>query len=130
MMNTFTGLVEASASTEAAVRPGVALTGNLPSFFVVGPPRTGTSWLHQILKDHAVLPRSTKETHFFDKHFHCGLHWYKGHYDIPTRANGRIGEIAPTYFASNVARDRMARIVPHAKVICIFRNPLERLLSL
>jgi hypothetical protein len=30
--------------------------GLLPSFFVVGPPRTGTSWLHEVLRWHAVLP--------------------------------------------------------------------------
>src|SRR5262249_54564731 len=75
-------------------------------------------------------PRSTKGTHYFDKHFHRGLQWYRGHYDFGAKSNERIGEIAPTYFASNAARDRIARIVPQAKVVCIFRNPLERLLSL
>lgn len=128
MMNTFTGMM-GGATSDATATPLVASAISLPSFFVIGPPRTGTSWLHQVLKDHAHLPRATKETHFFDKHFHRGLAWYRGHYD-PAPPGKRMGEVAPTYFACEAARDRIARITPNAKVVCILRNPLERLLSL
>ena len=101
----------------------------LPSFFIIGPPRTGTTWLHEVLKDHAQLPSSSKETRFFDKHYHYGISWYRAHYG--KRLPGRcIGEVAPTYFASSVARERIARVAPGAKVVCIFRNPVQRLLSL
>ncbi len=41
-----------------------------------------------------------------------------------------MGEIAPTYFASDSARERIAQVVPHARIVCIFRNPVERVLSL
>lgn len=100
-----------------------------PSFFVVGPPRTGTSWLHQVLSAHTLLPSPTKETRFFDTHFHRGLSWYRAHY--PGWVEGRqVGEVAPTYFASALARERMARVFPEAKIVCIFRNPVERVLSL
>jgi hypothetical protein len=100
-----------------------------PSFFVIGPPRTGTTWLYEILKEHAVLPSPTKETRFFDAHFHRGLDWYRAHFAPPVLGK-RIGEIAPTYFASNEASERIARHVPNAKVICVFRNPAERVVSL
>lgn len=101
----------------------------LPSFFVIGPPRTGTTWLHSILSECAWLSHPTKETRFFDKYFERGIDWYKSHY---RRArNGRkIGEIAPTYFASALARERIARLLPCAKVVCTFRNPLDRIASL
>ena len=101
----------------------------LPSFFIVGPPRTGTSWLHEILCWHAVLPFPTKETRFFDSHFHRGIEWYRAHYPRE-RAGLPIGEIAPTYFASREARERIAQVVPGARIVCIFRDPFERLLSL
>ncbi len=101
----------------------------LPSFFVVGPPRTGTSWLHQVLSSRTTLPSPIKETRFFDNHFHRGLSWYKSHFRAPDRFR-RVGEIAPTYFASNHARERIALTVPRAKIVCIFRNPVERILSL
>jgi Sulfotransferase domain len=101
----------------------------LPSFFLVGPPRTGTTWLHTILSECALLSHPTKETRFFDKHFHRGIDWYRSHYR--KQVNGRmIGEVAPTYFASPDARKRIAQVIPHAKVVCIFRNPVDRVTSL
>jgi hypothetical protein len=101
----------------------------LPSFFIIGPPRTGTSWLHNILSQKAWLSHPTKETRFFDRHFDRGLHWYKSHY---RKANGgrTIGEVAPTYFASSEARERIARLIPHARIVCTFRNPIDRVVSL
>ncbi|HZS96856.1 MAG TPA: sulfotransferase [Terriglobales bacterium] len=96
---------------------------------MVGPPRTGTSWLYEMLRGQVILPRTTKETRFFDTHFHRGLDWYRAHY--PRRTDGRrIGEVAPTYFASAEARERIAQLIPRARVICIFRDPVDRLLSL
>jgi hypothetical protein len=97
----------------------------LPSFFIVGPPRTGTSWLHQVLQPHTCLPR-VKETRFFDERFHRGVAWYRGNYPdsgLP------MGEIGPTYFASPTARQHIAELVPDAKVVCIFRNPVDRIRS-
>ena len=101
----------------------------LPSFFVIGPPRTGTTWLYEILRDHTLLPAPTKETRFFDKHFHRGIDWYRAHFRhaAPDR---QVGEIAPTYFASIEASARIARTLPEAKAVCIFRHPVERVISL
>ena len=93
----------------------------LPSFFVVGPPRTGTSWLHQVLKHRAILP---------DLHFGRGVDWYIRHFPRSEESGLPTGEIAPTYFASPEARERIAHTVPEAKVACIFRNPVERIVSL
>lgn len=101
----------------------------LPSFFIIGPPRTGTSWLHEILCKRTVLPSPTKETRFFDTHFNRGFTWYRSHF--PKGSSTRcMGEVAPTYFASRLARQRIAQYLPNAKVACIFRNPVERVVSL
>ena len=102
----------------------------IPStFFVVGPPRTGTSWLHEVLSRYANLPSPTKETRFFDLHFQRGPKWYRAHF--PNMRPDRLsGEIAPTYFASTDARRRIADTVPTAKLIFIFRNPVQRVVSL
>ena len=97
----------------------------MPSFFVVGPPRTGTSWLHQVLQPYTCLPR-VKETRFFDDRFQRGLAWYRGNFpmsDLP------MGEIGPTYFASADARHRIAELIPNARVLCIFRHPVDRIRS-
>jgi hypothetical protein len=102
---------------------------SLPSFFIIGPPRTGSSWLHEVLSSHALLPSPSKETRFFDTHFHRGLRWYVAHYAKPEESR-RIGEVAPTYFASAAARERIAQTVPGAKIVCVFRNPVDRIVSL
>lgn len=41
-----------------------------------------------------------------------------------------VGEVAPTYFASATARERIARLIPPAKIVCTFRDPVERIMSL
>ncbi|HTW49251.1 MAG TPA: sulfotransferase, partial [Acidobacteriaceae bacterium] len=115
-------LCPASAETAICQR-------DLPSFLVLGPPRTGTSWLHDVLSRHARLPEPTKETRFFDRHFERGLSWYLGHF--PVASGERLtGEVAPTYFASPAARHRVARTLPHAKLVVIFRHPVQRLVSM
>jgi LPS sulfotransferase NodH len=101
----------------------------LPSFFVVGPPRTGSSWLHEVLRSHTLLPSPSKETRFFDTHFRRGVKWYLAHYEQSGRGL-RMGEVAPTYFASASARERIALTAPLAKIICVFRNPVDRIVSL
>lgn len=99
-----------------------------PSFIVVGPPRTGTSWLHKVLQQYATLPSPSKETRFFDLYFHRGFDWYSWHF--PKQRRSPIGEVAPTYFASSEARDRIAETLPDAKIVFVFRNPVERAVSL
>jgi hypothetical protein len=85
--------------------------------------------LHEVLSKYAGLSYPTKETRFFDKHFDRGLQWYGSHYR--KAAQGRpIGEVAPTYFASPEARERIAKLIPQAKIVCTFRNPVDRVLSL
>ena len=99
-----------------------------PSFFVIGPPRTGTSWLHEVLKQHTSLPHHVKETRFFDEHFERGMDWYLRYFSASKSAP--CGEVAPTYFASPQARERIAHSFPNAKIVCIFRHPVERVSSL
>jgi hypothetical protein len=85
--------------------------------------------LHEVLKTSTLLPSPTKETRFFDQHFRRGLEWYLAHF--PAANDDRpMGEVAPTYFASAHARERIAQVTPEAKVVCVFRNPVDRVLSL
>jgi len=99
----------------------------LPDFIGIGPARTGTTWLHEILKGHAGLPL-IKETHFFKRYYEKGLGWYAGHFnDSPPGLP--IGEICPSYFNFALARERIAKDLPNCKIICSLRDPVERLYS-
>jgi hypothetical protein len=128
---TIPGIVPTISSAGEPIVPAIAAELQLPSFFVVGPPRTGSSWLYEILRPHTLLPSPSKETRFFDTHFHRGLNWYMAHYPgVDGNRKCLIGEVAPTYFASAPARERLAQAVPQAKIICVFRNPVDRIVSL
>lgn len=116
-------------SQQEPERGGHESEGELPRFLIVGPPRTGTSWLHTILREHANLPHPTKETRFFDLHFDKGIAWYLSHFPKAVDGHPR-GEIAPTYFGSSRARERIAQLIPDVKLAFIFRNPVDRLISL
>lgn len=104
------------------------LQSRLPKFIVVGPPRTGTSWLYKVLGPFAQLPAPTKETRFFDLHYSRGFDWYFAHF--PANGIGPVGEVAPTYFASEEARKRIAEAIPDVKLIFMFRDPVQRVVSL
>jgi hypothetical protein len=75
------------------------------------------------------LPNPSKETRFFDIHFDRGMKWYLAHYEQSGR-KARMGEVAPTYFASAAARERLALTAPQAKIVCVFRHPVDRIISL
>jgi hypothetical protein len=107
----------------------VMAEAKLPSFIVVGPPRTGTSWLHKVLSPYTRLPAPTKETRFFDLHFQKGFDWYLSHF-LASNGNGPMGEVAPTYFVSSAACERIALAIPKVKLIFMFRNPVQRVVSL
>src|ERR1051326_6340840 len=101
---------------------------SLPKFLVVGPPRTGTTWVHFQLKQVASLPSSLKETEFFDKNYEKGFEWYRRQFDPKNQKNP--GEIPPSFFPPGRARERVALLSPEAKIVCCFRDPVDRLYSL
>lgn len=99
--------------------------GRLPDFLLVGPPRTGTTWLHGVLYHRACLPARTKETHFFDMFYDKGLDWYRAYFS-DCGAEAAIGEVTPTYFSLPQVRERIARDLPGCKIVCTLRDPVAR----
>jgi hypothetical protein len=106
---------------------GIATT-RLPDFIGVGPQRTGTSWLDEVLRGHVVLPEGAKETDFFVRHYEKGIDWYLDYFrNCP--AGVPVGEIDPNYFGSAEAHERIARHIPQCRIICTFRDPTDRAYS-
>src|SRR5580704_1560810 len=98
----------------------------LPEFIGVGPSRTGTTWLHEALMPVAGLPR-LKETHFFSTRSGRGVKWYAA--QVRHCSEGvPIGEICP-YFGTPGASARVQQHIPRCKIICTFRDPVERAYS-
>jgi len=100
----------------------------LPDFIGVGPPRTATTWLHEVLSGHVGLPEGVKESDFFVWQYSKGLEWYAAHFRN-CRPDRPIGEFSPNYFAGAHTRERIARDIPGCKIICTLRDPVERTYS-
>jgi hypothetical protein len=109
----------------------------LPNVIVIGAMKCGTSSLHYYLDLHPEISMSSpKELDFFlgaaDRegagNWHRGLEWYESHFDpaAPVR-----GESSPNYSAppSEAVADRMARVVPDARLVFLARHPIERIVS-
>lgn len=100
----------------------------LPNFIGIGPPRTATTWLHEVLSRHVGLPQGVKETDFFLWNYDKGLSWYAAHFrNSPAKLP--VGEFSPNYFVSALARERIAKDIPSCKIICTLRDPVERMYS-
>ncbi len=101
----------------------------LPNFIVIGPGKTGTTWLYKCLEAHpqVELARGTKETFFFNQYYDRGLAWYENFF---AGCNGAaIGEVSNNYFFSEAAAARIAQHIPQVKLIVMLRNPLDRAIS-
>jgi hypothetical protein len=99
-------------------------------FVGIGPQRTASTWLDEMLRHHpsVALPEGVKETKFFDEHYRKGFDWYARHFEHAAASQVR-GEICPTYFDHDAARDRLKSAYPRLKVIVNLRNPVERAFS-
>ena len=100
----------------------------LPDFLVVGPPRTGTTWLDKALRGHVGLPAQTKETLFFSRHYGRGVDWYADHF--PECPDDRpMGEVCAAYFGDPAAIERIFTHMPRCRIVCTLRDPVDRLYS-
>jgi hypothetical protein len=106
---------------------------SLPNFMCVGAGKSGTTSLHDILKQHSdiFLPEE-KETTFFrdDKKYDQGIAFYKTKYFSRYRGEKAIGEIDPSYmFYEQVPRRLFEQLGGEIKLIFILRNPVDRAYS-
>lgn len=102
-----------------------------PDFLVIGAQKCGTTTICRELQRHpqvGLFPH--KETHFFSFRYNRGLDWYESLFD---KLKGDIlGEGSPSYTTgefSALAAERIAKDLPHAKLIFIARHPIRRLPS-
>ncbi|MGA7873976.1 MAG: sulfotransferase [Candidatus Binatus sp.] len=99
----------------------------LPEFIGLGPPRTGTTWLHRMLEGHVDLPYGVKETQFFTTFYSKGIDWYAHHFRYAT-GDRKVAEICP-YFDAKKAPARIHRHLPDCKFLVTLRNPVDHAYS-
>ena len=101
----------------------------LPNFLIIGVAKAGTTALSEQLGLHPqVFMAAEKEVHYFDDHFDKGVAWYRSRFD-KARGKVAVGEASPTYIYDDKAIERMAELLPDAKLIVVLRNPIDRAYS-
>lgn len=110
-----------------------------PDFLIIGGQRCGTTSLYNYLLEHSgIVSASTKEVHFFDRSFRRPFFWYRAQFPtvfsklyIQKVRNLEFitGEATPYYLFHPLAPKRVARTIPHVKLIALLRNPIDRAYS-
>src|ERR671930_1259656 len=115
------GAVRGYGRATSAARP-------LPDFLILGAQKAGTTALFAYLRWHpGVTGPAFKEVSFFDRHYVHGERWYRAH--MPLRRGRIVGEASPSYLFHPLAPERVARMLPRARLIALLRNPVDRAFS-
>jgi hypothetical protein len=107
-----------------------------PNFFIVGAPKCGTTALYEYLRPHPhIFMPEIKEPHFFAKDLGSypriqTLEQYNQLFAGSTEQHLRVGEASVYYLRSTVAIANIHAFNPEAKLIAMFRNPVEMVYSL
>lgn len=101
-----------------------------PNFLYIGPDKSGSTWLHNLLLNHprCFVPQF-KDIYFFDRYYHKGWEWYESHFKSALSDSLAIGELSHDYLFSTEAADRIAHDLPNIKLLTILRDPVERAFS-
>jgi len=100
----------------------------LPDFLILGAQKAGTTALYAYLRWHPqITGPSFKEVSFFDRHYARGERWYRAH--MPVSRRGKVGEASPSYLFHPLAPERVARMLPNARLVALLRNPVDRAFS-
>jgi hypothetical protein len=102
----------------------------LPDFLIIGAQKAGTSWLQTVLRHHPHVFMPSGETPFFEDPDY-GLHRLEDLCAQVSRApaSALAGIKRPTDLTHKECAARIARDLPHAKLIAILRDPVERAVS-
>lgn len=105
--------------------------GQLPSFFLVGAQKSGTTSLFAALADHpSILKPRLKEPFYYgnDIRYAKGRKFYAANF--PATKDGKFyADGSTNYLDHPLAAVRIREDVPVAKIIVILRNPVERAYS-
>lgn len=99
---------------------------NKVGLFIAGGQKCGTTSLHAYLARHPEICAGPKELHFFDDE---GVDWARpdhGVYEARFDGPGMRVDATPIYAFWPRAMERIAQYNPAARLILLFRDPVER----
>ncbi|MBA3893161.1 MAG: sulfotransferase domain-containing protein [Gemmatimonadales bacterium] len=107
-----------------------------PNFFLVGAPKCGTTALYEYLRPHPrVFMPELKEPHFFARDLGTyprikTTEAYTRLFAESTERHLALGEASVYYLRSSVAIPAIRDFNPEARIIAMFRNPVDMVYSL
>jgi hypothetical protein len=103
----------------------------LPNFLHLGPGKSGSTWLHEVLILHPeVYLTSAKDLYFFSRYYDRGVPWYASHFRDASENQHVVGEICPDYLVHPHAPERIsATLGPKVSLMVTLRDPVERAFS-
>lgn len=128
------GMIWGSLTTSEGLG-GSGPVGTLPTFFVVGAAKSGTTSLYHYMSQHPdVYMPNNKEPHWFSRVPYMpgqGAHPVTSEKEYLELFKGRttesaVGEASPSYLWDKKAPYRIKEAIPDAKIIAILRHPVER----
>jgi len=108
---------------------------HMPGFLIIGAMKCGTTSLYRHLGQHPEIGLSRdKETDFFlsESNYARGTEWYTEQFRGAPAAARVLGEASPNYTKCNEfpgVAERIFRTLPHARLIYMVRDPIERFIS-
>ena len=103
----------------------------VPNTFIIGAQKSGTSTVHNWLKQHPNVsaPESAKDFPFFtDRFYQKGIDYLSSYYSNKSTSNIIVNGYAHYLFESDVP-ERIQALDERAKLILCLRNPIERIIS-
>lgn len=109
----------------------------LPTYYIVGVKRGGTTSLDEYLVAHPLVLRGLVEKgcRYYDVNYHRGPAWYRTHLPLSKDvdrleaalgARPVLGESSPYYCFHPEAPARIAADTPDARLFLVLRDPVER----
>ena len=102
----------------------------LPTFFLCGAPKAGTTSLYEYCAEHpAVCMSRPKETGFFFEDYGRGIDWFSESYFSHYQGEEAIGEASAGNMMHQEVAPRIREHCPGARLVFVLRDPVERVWS-
>jgi Sulfotransferase domain len=103
----------------------------LPNFLHIGPSKSGSTWLHEVLILHPEIYLSqAKDLYFFSRYYDRGPGWYRAQFRDAQKEHKVIGEVCPDYLACPEAPERIRGCLgPDVRLMVTLREPTSRAFS-
>jgi hypothetical protein len=107
------------------------MTRQLANFLHLGPGKSGSTWLHEVLISHPeIYFTEAKDLYFFSRYYDRGLGWYSAQFRAARPQHKIIGEVCPEYLSSEKAAERIRECLgPDVRLMVTLREPASRAFS-